>query len=291
MKKYASWFAFILLCLIWGSSFILMKVSSQGLTAPQIAGVRIFSAGVVFIPFALWFFRKIPRNKIGVVLLTGIFGNLLPAFLFAYAVTRIDSSLTGILNSLTPVCVIVIGALFFRLKVPAHKVTGVLLGFAGLCLLTFTRDGVDLANLGYSSLVILATFSYGLNVNIVARYLQGVNPVHGASVSLAFMTIPTAMVLWAQGFMDLPFDDPVIQWSIVNAVLLGLAASSIATTLFYFLVQKAGGLFASLVTYGVPFVAIGWGYYFGEPITWIEIGCLGIILLGVYLANRQVKPT
>lgn len=290
-RKYASWCAFILLCLIWGSSFILMKVSSQGLTAPQIAAVRIFSAGLVFIPFAAWFFRKIPRNKIGYVILTGIFGNLLPAFFFAYAVTRIDSSLTGILNSLTPVCVIVIGALFFRLKIPARKVIGVLVGFAGLCLLTFSRDEIDLENLGYSALVILATLSYGLNVNIVAKYLQGVNPVHGASVSLAFMTIPTAVVLWTQGFMDLSFDDPVIQWSVINAVLLGIAASSIATTLFYFLVQKAGGLFASLVTYGVPFVALGWGFYFGEAITWVEIGCLGIILFGVYLANRPVKPT
>jgi drug/metabolite transporter (DMT)-like permease len=138
---------------------------------------------------------------------------------------------------------------------------------------------------------VLATLSYGLNVNIVAKYLQGINPVHGASVSLAVMTIPASLVLWMHGFTDLPFSDPVIQWSVVKAVLLGIAASSIATTLFYFLVQSAGGLFASLVTYGVPFVAIGWGLYFGEAITLVEVGCLGVILAGVYLANRPVKQT
>ncbi|RYY54500.1 MAG: DMT family transporter [Chitinophagaceae bacterium] len=287
--KYASWAAFLLLCLIWGSSFILMKVSSQGLTAPQIAGVRIFAAGFVFIPFAVYYFRLVPRRKLGFVVLTGVFGNLLPAFLFAFAVTKIDSSLTGILNSLTPVCVIVIGALFFRLKIPAQKVLGVLVGLAGLVMLTLLREGVDLENLGYASLVILATFSYGLNVNIVAKYLKGVNPIHGASVSLAAMTVPAGVVLYLQDFQGLAFSDPVVRWAIVNAVLLGIAASSIATTLFYFLVQRAGGLFASLVTYGVPFVALGWGYWSGEAITLVEIVCLLVILSGVYLANRPVK--
>ncbi|MET0637228.1 MAG: DMT family transporter [Chitinophagaceae bacterium] len=286
--KYASWLTFILLCLIWGSSFILMKVSSEGLTAPQIAAVRIFSAGIVFVPFAFYYFRKIPRNKLGYVILTGVFGNLIPAFLFALAITKIDSSLTGILNSLTPVCVVVIGAMFFSFRIPMQKVIGVLVGFAGLCLLTFTREDVDFENLGYSLLVLLATLSYGLNVNIVGKYLKGVNPIHGASVSLAFMVIPAGLVLLFQGFTDLDFADPVIQWSVVNAVLLGIAASSIATTLFYFLVQRSGGLFASLVTYGVPFVALAWGIYFGEAITFLEIISLGIILLGVYLANRPV---
>jgi drug/metabolite transporter (DMT)-like permease len=70
---------------------------------------------------------------------------------------------------------------------------------------------------------------------------------------------------------------------------LGIVGSAIATALFYMLVQRAGGLFASLVTYGIPFIALGWGFRDGEKITWIEVICLSIILLGVYLANRTDK--
>lgn len=72
-------------------------------------------------------------------------------------------------------------------------------------------------------------------------------------------------------------------------IALGVAGSAIATALFYVLVQRAGGLFASLVTYGIPFVAVAWGVYDHEEITWIQVVGLGIILLGVYLANRPDK--
>ena len=286
-NKLISWLLFVILCLIWGSSFILMKVSKEGLTAPQIGALRIFSAGLVFIPFAIFHIRQIPRNKLLLVGLTGFFGNLLPAFLFAIAIMHIDSSLTGILNSLTPICVVTLGILLFRDKIQTRKIIGVLVGFAGLCLLTFTQKDVTLTNLGYALVVVLATISYGLNVNLVSHYLKVIKPVHIASVSLGLMTIPSGWVLWQQGFFDLDFTDAVVQWSILNSVVLGIVGSAIATALFYILVQKAGGLFASLVTYGIPFVALGWGFLDGEAITLIEIGCLLIILLGVFLANKK----
>ncbi|HEX7847113.1 MAG TPA: DMT family transporter, partial [Chitinophagaceae bacterium] len=104
-KKFISWFIFIILCIIWGSSFKLMKYSTAGLSSVQIAAVRIFSAGLVFVPFAIFQFSKLPRQKIGLVILSAVFGNLLPSFLFAEAMTKIDGSLGGILNSLTPICV------------------------------------------------------------------------------------------------------------------------------------------------------------------------------------------
>ncbi len=280
-----SWIVFILLCLIWGSSFILMKVSLQGLTPPQIAGVRIFSAAIVFLPFALFHFRQVPKARLGIILLTGIFGNLLPAFLFAAAILRIDSSLTGILNSLTPLCVVVIGIAFFRNRISTRKILGVVVGFIGLCLLSVTQSGISLANAGYAGLVLLATVSYGLNVNLVSYYLKGVHPVKAATISLSFMALPAGIILYLEGFMDLDFHNPHVQWSLLNCILLGVVGSAIATALFYILVQKAGGLFASLVTYGIPFVALGWGFLAGESISWIAILCLLVILTGVFMAN------
>ncbi|HEY6503448.1 MAG TPA: DMT family transporter [Chitinophagaceae bacterium] len=288
-NKVISWSIFVLLCFIWGSSFILMKVSQKGLNAPQIAALRIFSAALVFLPFAFFHITKLPRRKMGLIFLAGFFGNLFPAFCFAFAILKIDSSLAGILNSLTPICVATIGISFFKDKIKTQKLIGVLVGFAGLCLLTFTQKDISFDNLGYALLVIAGTLSYGINVNLVSHHLKEVNPIHLATVSLGFMAIPAGLILWQQGFTGLDFTDTVIQWAIINSSLLGIVASAFATLIFYMLVQKAGGLFASLVTYGIPFIALFWGFMDGESITFIEIISLGIILLGVYLANRPEK--
>lgn len=293
-NKFFNWAIFIILCIIWGSSFKLMHDSQLGLSAPQIAALRIFSAGLVFVPFAFFHYSSIPKNKLGYVILSAVFGNLLPAFLFAEAITKLDSSLAGILNSLTPICVIVIGIFFFKDKIRRQKITGVMIGFFGLVLLTLLplvleRKSISFDNLGYTLLIVLATFLYGINVNMVGHYLKGINPVHIATVSLAFMTIPSGIVLWQQGFFSLDFNDPVIKRSVWESVALGVAGSAIATALFYVLVQKAGILFASLVTYGIPFIALLWGLFDREKITWIQPCCLAIILLGVYMANRPEK--
>ncbi len=289
-NKVISWSIFILLCFIWGSSFILMRFSTKELSSAQMASIRILSAGLVFLPFAVVHLFRIPRNKLLLVILMGIIGNLLPAYLFAEAIAKnIDSSLAGILNSLTPICVIVVAVSFFRDKVSSQKIIGVLVGFAGLVLLTLTQDDISLENAGYASLVVLGTILYGFNVNLYSHFLKGLNAVQVSTVSLAFMTIPTAAVLWQQDFLHLDFGSSSVRWAVIASALLGIVGSAFATVLFYILVQKAGGLFASLVTYGIPFVALFWGFMDGEKITVIETVCLSIILLGVYLANKKEK--
>jgi len=289
--RLVSWGIFILLCIIWGSSFILMKASKEELTWAQIASLRIFSAGIVMLPFALFVFSKIPAKKMPLVIVSAICGNLLPAYLFAGAIAKnIDSSLAGILNSLTPICVIVTGIVFFRSKIEGRKILGVIIGFAGLTLLTLaSKKGISFENVEYTLWILLATILYGFNINIVGNYLKDVNPIHLAIVSISFMIIPTAIVLWQQNFLQLSFDDDEIMLAVVYSVMLGIVGSAIATALFYVLVQKAGGLFASLVTYGIPFVALAWGFVYGENITILQIACLGIILCGVYLANMPAK--
>ena len=226
----------------------------------------------------------------GLVILMGLTGNLVPAFLFAYAIAKnIDSSLAGILNALTPIFVVVISLIFFKDKIRRQKILGVIIGFIGLCLLTFSQSNINLHHFGYALLIVLATFFYGLNVNLVSHYLKDQSPIHLATVSIALMTIPTGLVLWQHGFLQLDFKNDIIRYSVLASVLLGVAGTAIATILFYILVKKAGGLFASLVTYGIPFVAILWGLLDGEKVTALELFCLTIILFGVYLANRSEK--
>lgn len=240
------------------------------------------------LPFAFFHFSSIPLKKMPLVILSAVSGNLLPAYLFAGAIAKnIDSGLAGILNSLTPICVVVTGIIFFRSKTENRKTFGVLIGFAGLTLLTLAgKGGISFENVEYTLWILLATILYGFNINIVAHYLKDIDPIRLAVVSIAFMIIPTGIVLWQGNFLQLPFDDDATLLAVINSVMLGVAGTAIATALFYLLVKKAGGLFASLVTYGIPFVALTWGFIFGENITLLQIGCLGIILSGVYLANR-----
>lgn len=243
------------------------------------------------LPFAFFYFSRIPGKKMPLVILSAICGNLLPAYLFAGAIAKnIDSSLAGILNSLTPICVVVTGVLFFRSKIERRKILGVIIGFAGLTLLTLaSRKGISFENVEYTLWILLATILYGFNINIVGHYLKDIDAIHLAVVSITFMMIPTGIVLWQQNFLQLPFDNDDTLLAVINSVMLGVAGTAIATALFYILVKKAGGLFASLVTYGIPFIALAWGFVFGENITWLQIGCLAIILFGVYLANMPRK--
>jgi drug/metabolite transporter (DMT)-like permease len=143
----------------------------------------------------------------------------------------------------------------------------------------------------YALLILAATISYGINVNQVSHHLKGIHPIQLAIVSLGFMSIPAGLILWQQGFFQLDFSDPDVVDATIYSVMLGIAASSIATVLFYILVKRASGLFASLVTYGIPFVALFWGIVFDEAVTAIRLVSLCIILLGVYLANLSDRKS
>ena len=286
-QKTINWLLFIILSIIWGSSFILMKFSKEHLNGYQIGALRIFSAGLVFFPFAIFHLSKIPRKKIPIVALSGLLGNLLPAFLFAVAIEKkIDSALAGILNSLTPLFVILLNIVVFKASVPQKKLVGVLIGFVGLLVLSLSKGGINLNNFGYASLILLATILYGLNVNVVTHYLKGIDPFHMATVSLAFMSLIAGVVLWQQDMASIILYDRGAWVSILYAVLLGVVGSALATLLFYMFIKRAGGLFASLVTYGIPVVAIFWGLLANETVTFIQISCLAVILGGVYLANK-----
>ena len=291
-NKLASWLLFVALCLIWGSSFKLMKDSTAGLTGTQIASLRIAAAALVLLPFGVFYFSKIPAAKLPLVILSAFIGNLLPAFSFAIAMTRIDGSLGGIMNSLSPIWVVLIGVLFYGDKIVLEKWLGLLIGFLGLTLLTLLpvflgEKSISGENLGYILLPVTATILYGVNVNMVSHRLQGINPLHLAAVSVSCMLPPALLLLWYFGFFQHNFSNPEVLSAIGSTAALGILGSAVATILFYSLVKRAGGLFASLVTYGIPVVAILWGLWDKENITWIEISCLSLILAGVYLANRS----
>lgn len=287
-----NWLLFFSLSVIWGSSFILMKIGlNNQMGAYDIAAVRIVSAGLVLLPVALHGFRKIPARLLPFVFLSGTLGSLVPAFLFCYAEEGMDSSLAGALNSLTPVFVILSGALLFGRRTPLYKIGGILIAFTGTLLLLGGKSDLRMAGgIHYPLLVVLATLLYGINVNLVAEKLSHLPSLQVASVALSLNALPALLVLFFTGFFKQPFHHPAFLKATLASFVLGVGGTAIATILFYQLVKRAGGIFASMVTYGIPFVAIGWGLIYHESVGWRELICLLIILTGVYIATRRKEP-
>jgi len=285
-QKWTNWLVFALLSIVWGSSFILMKEGLKAFTPYQVASLRMLSAGLVLLPFAYKALKLIPSQKMGLVILSGILGNFIPAYLFCIAETQIDSSLAGILNSLTPMFTIIVGVVFFKVQTSWVKVLGMIIGFVGLSFLLAAGKDVSFHNLSYAGLVLLATLFYGINVNLVGRYMQNLGSLNIASVAFAFLIIPSLCVLYFTGYFNNQFTNPIVLRSLMASSLLGIMGTSIATILFYFLVKRAGILFGSLVTYGIPVIAVAWGLLDGELLNLMQVGCLVLILLGVYIVNR-----
>jgi drug/metabolite transporter (DMT)-like permease len=289
-KGFLNWFIFILLSIIWGSSFVLMKEGLVNLSAYQVASLRILFSGIVLLPTAVKYFTAIPKNKLLVIAMSGLLGSLLPAYLFCVAEKGIDSALAGTLNSLTPIFVIIIGALFFKSKATGNKVFGIVISFAGSILLLLSKGHMqETQNLLYVSFVVLATICYGINVNMVHRHLTQTGSLQIAAMALTLNAIPALIVLIYTGYFSLPLTDKGILLSTGASAILGIFGTAVASIIFYMLVKRAGVIFSSMVTYGIPVVANIWGLIYHEEVGWKQLACLLFILFGVYIVNKKTK--
>jgi drug/metabolite transporter (DMT)-like permease len=260
------------------------------MSAYQVAAMRIFSAGLVLLPVAIQQLRIMPMEKIKMAVLSASIGNFFPAFLFCIAETKINSSLAGIVNALTPLFAILMGVLFFKMPFLWKKVAGVLVGFVGLCLLFMPKsDGIAFdQNQWYALFVVAATMLYGINPNLIVKHLQGINSLHIASIGLSFLAIPSFFILLWTGYFSSFSLSPESIRATSASVILGIFGTAVAQILFLMLLKRTGVVFSSLATYIMPFVAILWGvYYYGEKVTSWEFACLGVILSGVYFANKK----
>lgn len=270
----------------------MMKEGLVSLSAFQVASLRIVFSGIVLLPSAIKYFKIIPRNKLFIIFMSGVLGSLLPAYLFCVAELGIDGALAGTLNSLTPIFVIITGAVFFKSKTVINKIWGILIAFTGSILLLVSKGNMhDSQNLLYVSYVVLATIFYGFNVNMVYKYLKDIGSLQIAAVALTLNAIPALIVLYFTGYFSLPLTESAILYSTFHAALLGILGTALASIIFYKLVKSAGAVFASMVTYGIPIIANFWGIIYGEEVGSKQFACLVVILFGVYIANRKTAGT
>ncbi len=291
-NKLFNWFIFILLSVVWGSSFVLIKEGLVGLSALQVASFRIISSGIILLPIALKVIRSIPQKKLKLIFLSGFLGSLAPSFLFCIAEQRIDSSLAGTLNALTPICTIIFGALFFKTNTARNKILGIVTSFTGSILLFFAQPTFsENSNIADVLLVLIATVCYGVNVNIVGKYLKDISSINIVSVALSLNAIPAAIILYYTGYFEEDIFSKVMLVSTGYTIILGVVGTAAATFIFYILIKRAGVVFSSMVTYAIPIVAVFWGILYGEYIGWKQIFCLLIILAGVFIANKSKQQT
>ncbi len=285
-EQTVNWLLFIILSFIWGSSFILMKEGLHSLNAYHVASLRMLSGGIVLLPVAFKQWNNYTWQYKKWILLSGLLGSFFPAYLFCIAETRISSALAGFLNSTTPILTMMIGAIIFKTMFTRIKWTGVIIGLTGMALL-FLSERADFTNLIFSSLVVIATICYAMNANLAAAKLKTIGPTNIAALAFAMLIPPSLIALALTGFFLLDFSSGAVLYSIGASSLLGIAGTAIATILFYRLLKRAGALFASMVTYGIPFVALLWGLIAGETIHGVQIIGLVVILAGVMLANYK----
>jgi drug/metabolite transporter (DMT)-like permease len=243
----------------------------------------------VLSPFAIKRIRGINRREWKYLTLVGLIGSFFPAFLFAKAQTGIDSSLAGILNSLTPLFTMIIGLSFFSLKTRWFNIAGVMIGLAGAVGLISISGGRSFEfNFQYAIYIIIATICYATNVNVVKYKLRDLDAL--TITVFSFFTIGFPVLFYLLVFTDFSRQvstEPAALKALGYISILAIFGTGLALVAFNKLVKVTTPVFASSVTYLIPVVAVSWGALDGEELSPLSFVWMAVILLGVFLVNKK----
>ncbi len=289
-NKLTQWLILLVLVLTWGSSFILMKKGLLVFPPLQMGALRIVLTFLFLLPFMVLRIRKIKRRQWGLFFLSGLLGSGIPAMLFAYAQSGIDSSLSGILNSLTPLFTLLVGLLFFRFRARWFQITGVFIGLAGACGLVALSGGGDISwNFSYASFIILATILYAININIVKTYFTETDPISITTYTIGAIGLPALLyLLGCTNFITLMQETEGAWRAFSMIAILSVAGTGVAGILYNYLIKISNVIFASSVTYMIPIVAVFWGLGDGEHFSAYSIIWILLVMAGVFLVNNPL---
>ena len=282
-----AWLVLILLSIIWGTSYILIKRGLVAYSPYQVACIRLSVSSISFIPVLIYHFRKVDWSKWHFLVIVGLTGTALPSFLFPIAQTQVSSSMAGILNSLTPLFTLLIGIVFFRSSIVLGKIGGVLLGLAGATFLILFGNKLGIqGNMWYGLFIVLATLCYATSSNVVGYFLKDMSSLLISAVSFTIVGFPAIFMLLATDFVEILQHTPEGLPALGYIVVLALFSTVLASIIFFRLIQWTNPVFATTISYLVPIVALGLGSIDGEPITLYHFIGMGLILLGVYLTRQ-----
>ena len=285
------WGTLIILSVIWGSSYILIKKGLTGLTPVQLGSLRVIITTILIAPIGYNKIKHIPKNKMKWVAVSAFVGSFFPAYLFAFAETEISSSVTAVMVSLTPLFTLLISVIIFGEELLKKQVIGVIIGFLGIVVLINNELLSSSFNILYVMFIVLAAFCYAVNANLLKYKLPNIPALGIVFMSFLFMFIPAFIVLF---FSDFPFSDftsdPLILESIIYIVILALFGTAIAKVMYIKLLAISSPVFSVSTTYLMPVVAIFWGLLDGEEFKLTQFIGTSIILIGVYLVTKKKAP-
>lgn len=282
------WILLALLSLIWGSSFILIKKSLDHFNPYEVGALRVLIAGLVLLPVAIKNIRKFPMKNVKWLILAAITGNFIPMFLFPIAETEVSSSIAGIINSMMPIFVIIVGALLWKFETTKRQIIGVLISFSGACILAFSGGEGGEFKLIPILLLLLATLLYAISTTTVKSKLSDIPAkILSAFVFSLVLIFPSLIALVFAGFFnELKMDNNLLV-GLGFVSLLSVFGTGLAMMLNYRLLSVSTPLFASTVTLLMPIVAIIWGILDGEKLTIMQ-GFGGVIILAGLIFLRQM---
>ena len=288
--KLNKWFYLIALSLIWGSSFILIKKALVGLEASQLGSLRIIFSSIFIFLIAWRNIFSIKKIEWKWITISAFLGSFFPAFLFAFAEKEIDSSVASIINSIVPLNTLILGMIIFKIESTKRQIIGVLVGFFGTYLLI--SSGLKLnpdQNYNYAGLVILCSFLYALNVNIIKKYLQHLSALTITVGHFTAIILPAVLVFLFSDFEFSSLEKDEVKTSIFYVFILALFGTALAKIIFNKLIKISSPVFASSVTYSMLIVSIFWGIVDGEEFSINQLIATLIIVFGVILTNKKTK--
>ena len=284
---------FVLLALLWGSSFLFMREGAQAFGPFPTAWVRITLAAIILTPVLIW------RREVAVLqqhwrptLSSGLLNAGIPFACYSYALMHINTGLTSILNATTPLFGALIAWVWLGDKLNPARAWGLALEFTGVVLLASGVPGGISFKEGGSGMAVVAclgaTFCYGIAGSFTKRYLQGVPSLVTTTGSLWGASLGLAIPAWLMW----PSETPSLHaWAALG--IAGLLCTALAYVLYFRLMTRTGPARAMTVTYLIPVFANLFGVIFlDEVVTHWMMGCAVVIVLGTALASGLVgaKP-
>jgi drug/metabolite transporter (DMT)-like permease len=245
----------------------------------------VFAAGFSAI-IGIKTFKYFRWKDVGSLAIVGWLGNGIPYILFPLAVSKIDSSVVGIANSMVPLFTLVVGLVWFQLKPGLFQILGIAIGLVGAFFLVKPATGFVIdQNSYFIFFAILATICYAISINVIKSKLQHLNSL--AITNLSLLTVGPIMLvaLFFSDFSEVMAQNNYAITALGFIAILGIVGSSLAVVAFNYLIKISSTLFSSSVTYAIPIVAILWGWIDGETIGLKHFMGVGCILIGIYLVN------
>ena len=293
MSEYQKkWFYLILLSLIWGSSFILIKKALVGYSAIQLGGLRIVFASLTLFVFGFKSLTKIKAEDWKWLVIAGMTSSFFPPFLFAIAQTELDSGITAIFNSIVPLITTLVGIALFGSIITKRQVLGVFIGLFGtIALILAGMEFTPEQNYWYAIFILLSALGYAFNINIIKMKLSHLSPLTLTTASFGVAFVPALVVVWYSGFFNEIFENTKMHDTFWYLLALAVVGTSLANIYFNRLIHLSTPVFAASVTYTIPLVAVLWGVWDGEAINIYQLLGGMIILFGVWLVNKKKKVT